>query len=623
MNLYKIHPTDIGSSPETDIQQLMRNILIRTNFTPGVRHVIGWRGLKDVSSGIEGWTAKIKGLAGVFGIYFEKVETVSGWINGRFGLNYFPDPEEELVELFSLQAGRCTQEETYMEHIRDFLSYPELCELFNIGIVDLCIKQTGDALILSLESITKQRVIAHDGISFTKDGNIVELVKPDGFDQDFPSYSVALSFYHVLSSSITFNLEEPPKYLQSVCEPGTEVIYNSCGKHWEQSSSEVKRKYLYLGYGKVNFDKKMTYLKAKDPSAKDVAVWRAGDAIPEEFKDALWWNAHKISNYKTLDKQILGIDDRPQLIVLTGFLGSGKTSFLQHFIEYQIQLNRFVAIIQNEIGETGLDGRLLDHDYSVTEIDEGCVCCSLIGNLKNAIHQILSSFHPDYIVLETTGVANPYNLLDEISEVDELVKFDSITTVVDSQNMNKSLDEYEVVCNQIKAADVLLLNKIDLITEPELRKSKQKLKEINPAALILTAKQGDVNPALIYCCDSEKIKKQLQKKGRERNEAHAMYSHMHDGLSSHKISFTEALDRELFLSAIKALPQTIFRIKGVVDFLDSKIPLLFQYVGGRFEFSEFNNPKMEERFLIAIGQDINQAEFGSGIWQYFQQNHLR
>ena len=105
MNLKKLHPSGINSSVETTIQELIRDLLVRTNFVPGVRHVLGWRGLKGSSSNVEGWTAKIKGSSGVFGIYFDKLEEVDEWVTGRFRLNYFPDPNEELVELFSLQAG--------------------------------------------------------------------------------------------------------------------------------------------------------------------------------------------------------------------------------------------------------------------------------------------------------------------------------------------------------------------------------------------------------------------------------------------------------------------------------------------------------------------------------------
>jgi G3E family GTPase len=293
------------------------------------------------------------------------------------------------------------------------------------------------------------------------------------------------------------------------------------------------------------------------------------------------------------------------LIVLTGFLGSGKTSFLQHFIEYQVQLNRFVAVIQNEIGEIGLDGKLLDHDYAVTEIDEGCVCCTLVGNLKKAIHQMLSSFHPDYIVLETSGLANPYNLLDEIFEVDELVRFDSITTVVDGLNIEESLDTYYVAREQIKAADILLVNKRDLLNEIQLRKINRKLKEMNPTAPILLTRQGDINPALVYGVDPQDEPVEAHRNKLQRETHHKHHSHEFDGLSSYKISLAGPLKRERFIETIQSIPRSVFRIKGVVEFTDDDKPLFFQYVGGRFEFSEFNNPKMSDRFLVLIGQNMH------------------
>lgn len=604
MELQKIHPTKIESSAETGIQELMRNFLIRTNFVPGVRHVIGWRGLKDSSLAVEGWTAMIKDSSGVFGIYFENIEMVDGWIIGRFGLNYFPDPEEELVELLSLQAGAYTQREDYLPHIREFLLHPQLCDLFNIGIINLAINKEDNALILGLKSLSHQRLISKDGVSLPQQGQVVELIKPGGYDQNFPSYETALAFYQVLAASFTFNLEEPPSYMRYLRRPAKEIVYDAGGRHWQIPSDDSHEESLYLGYGKAGYKNLIEAIDDKTVEASQDITWETGTAVLPQFKEALWWNAHQIGDFKTLDKKILGIDDRPQLIVLTGFLGSGKTSFLQHFIEHQVQLNRFVAVIQNEIGETGLDGKLLDHDFAVTEIDEGCVCCTLVGNLKMAIHEILSSFHPDYIVLETTGLANPYNLLDEISEVDELVRFDSITTMVDGLNIEESLNTYDVAREQIKAADILLVNKKDLLNEFQLRKISRKLKEINPAAPILSAQQGDINPALVYGVDpqDEPVGEHRNKLLREAHHTH--HSHEFDGLSSYKISLAGPLERKCFIEAIQFMPRTVFRIKGVVEFSDANKPLLFQYVGGRFEFSEFNNPKMSDRFLILIGQNI-------------------
>ena len=615
MELRNLHPNSIASSPETGVQKLMRDILVRTNFVPGVRHVIGWRGLKNSSSDIEGWTAKIKDSTGVFAIYFDKLEAIHGWISGRFRLNYFPHPDEELIELFSLQAGFYTQQDNYFEHVRNFLSHPQFCELFNIANIDLAVNQTEDALILGLESISRQRVIAKDGILLPEDGRTVELVAPGDYEQDFPSYSSALPFYGVLAASLTFHLENPPVSLNYQNKHGTEVIYDCAGNYWNVPSEDARIEYLYLGYGSADFDGYVKSKVNKGKSPKKTLAWQAGDEIPLDYKDALWWDAHKISDYKTLDKQILGIDDRPELIVLTGYLGSGKTSFLRHFIEYQVQFNRFVAIIQNEIGEVGLDGKLLDHDFSVTEIDEGCVCCSLVGNLKRAIHQILSNFHPDYIVLETTGLANPYNLLEEIAEVEDLVRFDSVTTIVDGKNVEKSLADCEVATEQIRAANLLLLNKKDLLDEVQLQEVKSKLRQINPNAPVLTTQQGDINPALAYGGDPRDNNEITKKKEYQGKGLQIHYSHGAYGLSSYKISFSNALDRDRFLEAIESLPPNVFRIKGVVDFVDTGKPLLFQYVAGRFGLSEFNNPNLADRFLIFIGQDL-QKELIDGVFSH-------
>lgn len=605
MNIRNIQPTDITSSPETGLQELLRTLLIRVNFVPGLRHVIGWRGLQDSSSAMEGWTAKIKDYSGVFGTYYKKCEITDEWIRGRFGLTYFPDPSEALVELFSVQAGIYAQRNDYISRIRNFLRYPELGELFNIGTIELAVNQTKDAIVLSMQSISNQRTIADDGISLSENGEPVQIVKPGGYDQNFPSYRTALSFFHVLAASVTFNLEEPPNHLLHLSLPGTEVIYDSGGDRWENPSDELQHKFLLLGYGGKCCEKYINaQLSTESKPSEKIISWSRGDRLPAVFKDAAWWQAHQLTDFKTLDKKILGVDDRPQLIVLTGFLGSGKTSFLQHFIEYQVQRNRFVAVIQNEIGEMGLDGKLLDQDYAVTEMDEGCVCCSLVGNLKKAIQQILSSFQPDYIVLETTGLANPYNLLTEISEIEDLVRFDSVTTLVDGLNIEKSIEGFAVASEQVKAADMLLLNKKDLLTKIQLQNITQTLKRINPNAPILSAVHGDVNPALLYGLDIKTNLLATDKKKTQTQEEISHPSHQQDGLSSFKITFSAPLNRTDFLKTVTAFPSGIFRAKGVVDFADTPKPLLFQYVGGRYELSEFNNPKISDRFLIIIGQNL-------------------
>ncbi|MBN2516263.1 MAG: GTP-binding protein, partial [Deltaproteobacteria bacterium] len=421
---------------------------------------------------------------------------------------------------------------------------------------------------------------------------------------NFPSYSTSLAFFRVYAASVTFNLNEPPVYLLQTHGKGEEIVYTSKGEVRKRESDSIRNRSLYLGYGIVPDTIAGEPIVSGGATGTVEISWEKGDESGSEYDDELWWHAHTITDYKTLDKRVLGIDERPQLIVVTGFLGAGKTTFVRNFIEYHVQHNRFVAVIQNEIGETSLDGKLVDHDYSVVEIDEGCVCCTLIGSLKRGIHQILSQFQPDYIIVETTGLANPFNLLEELSEVEDIVKFDSVTTIVDGVNAEESVQKYDIACRQIEAADLILLNKNDLLTEKRSNEIIQKLRSINGYAPILSVDHGHINPALLYGINPQEFRER-KVLPEDRESSHDMqYSHEHDGLQSITIHFPMPVEKGLFLEKTASLPPALFRVKGVIDFRDYATPYLFQYVNGRSEISEFNNPGMRERFLTLIGQDI-------------------
>lgn len=604
MDLRDLHPGELLALPEAGIQELMRIFLMRTNFVPGIRHVMGWRGLKDSSQDVVGWTARIKEFSGIYGIYFVTCHSIGNWVQGQFALCYFPDPNEDLVDACSVQAVALTQRDDYLTRVRDFLKYPDLCNLFTIARIDLCANGSGDALLLSLESMSRQCTMARDGISVIRNGRPVDIVAPGQYDRNFPSYSTAFAFFRVYAASVTFNLNEPPVYLLKTHRKGEKIVYTSKGEVWKRESNSIQNRWLYLGYGIMpDTTAREQIVSCAASDIVDIS-WEKGDEPVSEYDDELWWHGHMVTDYKTLDKKVLGIDERPQLIVVTGFLGSGKTTFIQNFIEYHVQHNRFVAVIQNEIGETSLDGKLVDHDYSVVEIDEGCVCCTLIGSLKRGIQQILSQFQPDYIIVETTGLANPFNLLEELSEVEDIVKFDSVTTIVDGVNTEESVQKYDIACRQIEAADLILLSKNDLLTEKRSDEIIQKLRIINGYAPILSVNHGHINPALLYGINPQEFRER-KVLPEDRESSHDMqYSHEHDGLQSITIHFSMPVEKDLFLEKIALLSPALFRVKGVIDFLDHATPYLFQYVNGRYEISEFNNPGMGERFLTLIGQNI-------------------
>ena len=601
MLLRQVVQGEICSRPEASIQELMRAILVRANLVPVVRYAMGWRGLRQSVAASEWWTAKIAGAAGVFGLVFDGVAPASDWLRGRFLLHYFPDPNESQVERCSLQAAALTQVPDYLQQVGAFASYPEFSRVFAIGRISLAVASTEEGLALELEALSTERTIAEDGVLLARNGEMVLMIDPGGRDQDFPALEVASGFFNILAASVTFNLGRSPVYMDERRFPAAEIVYDRAGATRSVVAADLGKLRLRLGYGRGRFEDLEQADEDSSLPATYILRWHAGEAPPLNYLDRLWWRAHQMDEIKTIDKKILGVDERPPLIILTGFLGSGKTSFLQHYIEYQTQRNRFVAVIQNEIGEVGLDGKLLD--YTVTEIDEGCVCCTLVGNLKRAVQGILGTFSPDSIILETSGLANPKNLLDELGELDEWVRFDSTVTVVDALNFETNVEDYVIATDQITAADLLLLNKSDLVGEARLRALHQRLRQLNPHAPVVMSRRGDVNPAMIFEVDFG-LRAQNQRSlalGPDGDQP-SDHTHVDDHLRSRTIRLPKTLDRQAFLRAVRSLPSSIFRVKGIIELSDPREVLLFQYVAGRYDMSPFSDDRMRDRFLTVVGK---------------------
>ncbi len=577
-------PGNLKGRSEAGLQELLRAILVRTNFVPVVRHIIGWRGLKQSAAAVECWTAKIQGAAGVFGLAYDGLEPAPGWSRGRFSLYYFPDAEEELVEQCSLRAAGQTQEPDYLQRVRDFMNHAEFAELFRVGTLILSVDDAGEALGLALEAASRLRCLSEAGVRLPLDGRLVQLIEPGGFDEDFPAYEVAARFFDVLAASVTFNLGHPPACMGEQRWPGSHGLRDQAGSVLNVADPGLWNSRLALGYGLARRE------DLARPGVPFLQSWTEGAPLP--FPDRLWWRAHQVQGATTIDKKTLGVDERPPLILLTGFLGAGKTSFLKHFIEYQTQRSRFVAVIQNEIGAVGLDGKLLD--YTVTEIDEGCVCCSLAGNLKHAIQGILKSFNPDCIMVETTGLANPFNLLPDLQELEDLVRFDCTVTVVDALNAEWTLAQHSLAADQIRGADVLMLNKQDLVEPDQLASLTRQVRELNPRAPLFLTVDGDLNPALVF----EAADHPPSMAGRAGPEH---VTHDRDGLWSHTLRPEWPLERATFLHAVAQLPPSVFRMKGVLTFTDSPAPMLFQSVGGRYDLGPFPGKDEGERFLNVIG----------------------
>ena len=599
--LHNLYPGNIVDEPAKALQAILRAIIVRTNFVPAVRHRLGWRGLKNCSNEEEAWTAKIANWPGVFGIIWVAPDITRQRLTGHFQLNYFPDPDEELAESFSLQGVAWTQRQDYLACVRRFPFYSDLCDLFYVGDLALTLDLPDMDFSLEMAASTRLATMAMDGVEVLSRGEPLTLVPPGGLDQDLPSFRIARAMFEVLAASTAFCLEVPPTYFRHQRMPGTLTRYWSDGRQEQHAGDHSWMHHCRLAFSAIPKSDQRCAPAAGD---QNTIAWRSGDPLPATWQSAPWWQAHQMGHYKSLDKQLLGIDDRPALIVVTGFLGSGKTTFLQHFVAYQVQRDRFVAVIQNEVGPVGLDGRLLGSDnLVVTEIDEGCVCCTLTGQLKPALHRLCNDFQPDFIVLETTGLANPLNFMDELNSLSDMVRIDSVTTVVDGPFCRSSRAVSRVVAPQIQSADLLLLNKTDHMSARALEKAKAYLRQLNPTAPIIPTIRGDINPGLFYSLDPREGHRAAASAGNARARDHA--SHQQDRIQSCKLVFNAPLNRRRFVQTLeKAMPASIFRVKGIIAFSDRPEPMLLQYVAGRFEISVFADHWEQEGFLIFIGHDL-------------------
>jgi G3E family GTPase len=335
---------------------------------------------------------------------------------------------------------------------------------------------------------------------------------------------------------------------------------------------------------------------------------------------------------------------RIPVTVLTGYLGAGKTTLLNRILSEDH--GRRYAVIVNEFGAVGIDNDLiLNTDEELFEMNNGCICCTVRGDLIKTMHGLLAKRgNFDAIVVETTGLADPGPVAQTFfvdSFLQERTALDSVTTVVDAKHILPRLADSREAAEQIAFADQIVLNKTELVTDKELRDIEGRLRKLNPLAPIHRAQRSNVPLDKVLGRGGFDIDRIVSLEPEFLNPAHGEAGHVHDEHCEHdhhdherpahdhehdagigSISLTSHMPMDggkisdWLAYVVQTQGQDILRAKGIIDVKGEDRRLVFQAVHMLLE-GDLQRPWKpdEPRYsrLVFIGRNLDQNALQIGF----------
>jgi cobalamin biosynthesis protein CobW len=334
--------------------------------------------------------------------------------------------------------------------------------------------------------------------------------------------------------------------------------------------------------------------------------------------------------------------------VITGFLGAGKTTMIRHIL--QNAGGRKLALIINEFGDVGVDGEILKScgneactEDDIIELANGCICCTVADDFVPTMNKLLSRpERPDHIIIETSGLALPQPLVRAFNwpEIKSQVTVDGVLTVVDARALSEGrfADDEDAIArqraadpgldhenpieelfeDQLNSADLVILNKVDLLGEAEGLETALDLKQkTRPGARLVTARHGAVDLAVLLGIKGS-AEDDMQNR-RSHHEMEGEEQHDHDDFVTFVVDLPESPGKEALLARIEQTiaQHDILRIKGFASLPGAAARLLVQAVGPRLN-AYFDRPwnAAEPRLtrLVVIGEkDINRAAIEAAL----------
>lgn len=308
--------------------------------------------------------------------------------------------------------------------------------------------------------------------------------------------------------------------------------------------------------------------------------------------------------------------------VISGFLGAGKTTLVNHLLSHNEQFR--IGVVVNEFGEVGIDGQLIVSDQeALIEINNGCVCCTVRADLVASVKELLltAGTRLDRLIIETSGLADPAPVLQTFladPDLRQQVELESVVTVIDALHLRQQLDD-EIVREQIAFADTLILNKTDLVSADELASLGRQIRLLNSTALVIPANHSKVAVDALLGTRRFSLPNLLMLEPDILEEEG--HDHEHDtSISSCSVVTPGALDADRFNRWINQLVQNqgqqLMRMKGLLNFATEarqfhfhSVHMLLEAMPGR----RWQDDESRDNRFVFIGRDLDSEQLRDGF----------
>ena len=313
-------------------------------------------------------------------------------------------------------------------------------------------------------------------------------------------------------------------------------------------------------------------------------------------------------------------------MIVTGFLGAGKTTFINQLLAQNANVK--IGLIENEFGDVSIDARLIANyqPESIVELNNGCICCTIFNEFSLALQELVKKHdHLEHLIIETTGIADPSPIIEPFfqdTDLNRLFELNGTICLVDAVNFHEHIPGSEQQ-KQIILSDMIILNKVSQSNPKKLSAIRKKLAALNKTALVVETDFAQLDSLYLYELQPQ-LQEEFVKKIRK-----PFYSESERGdFHSFTIRFGGFINENRFRDWFKYFAslhrKNILRIKGMVNFDNNPMIGIVQSVGGVTSVTEgsvINPYDPIENILVIIGKEISKYEIDKEIQQFLTQEN--